>query len=78
MFTRMAGITLAIADAKLQEYLDAETAVLASQEYQIAGRSQKRALLSDIRAGITEWNDRVLTLSQRASGRGRSITVAPR
>ena len=73
----MAGLTLAQAEAKLQEYLDAETRVLNSQEYSIAGRSNKMAMLEDIQTGIDRWDLRVKTLTQAASGRGRSISVAP-
>ncbi len=74
----MAGITLAQAQAQLDSYLAAETAVLTGQEYEIAGRRMRRANLAEIQAGITIWNQRVQALTLSASGRGRAITVSPR
>jgi hypothetical protein len=74
----MAGITLAQAEAQLATYLAAETAVLAAQSYSIAGRQLTRADLAEIRAGVNTWNDRVIQLSARASGIGRSRTVVAR
>ena len=44
----MAGITLAQAQAQLDAYLAAETAVLGGQEYQINGRRLTRADLRSI------------------------------
>lgn len=60
----MAGITLSVAQARLDLYLAAETAVLAGQEYEIAGRRLKRADLREIRAGIEAWNNKVQSLSR--------------
>lgn len=71
----MAGITLSQAQTQLDAYLAAETAVLAGQAYEIAGRRLTRANLADIQAGIRLWNERVITLSQRSSGRSRGRTV---
>lgn len=73
----MAGITLEQAQTQLATYLAAETKTLTSQEYRIADRLQKRALLSDIRAGIDEWNARVQSLSNAATGRSRCRTISP-
>lgn len=72
----MAGITLAQAQAQLDAYLAAETAVLSGQSYEIAGRKLTRANLGDIQTGITLWNQRVQALAARASGGRRAI--APR
>jgi len=72
----MAGLSLATAEAKLQEYLDAETAVLSGQSYTIKDRSLTRADLKDIREGIVYWNDIVRSLNASTSGRGRSISVS--
>ena len=69
----MAGITLAQAQAQLDAYLAAETAVLLGQSYEIAGRSLKRADLNNIQAGITLWNERVKELSARSAGVRRAI-----
>jgi hypothetical protein len=74
----MAGITLAQATARLQQYLDAEAAILARQEYRIGDRSMKFADLAEVRAGIQVWDRRVQDLTSRSSGRGRSITPTPR
>ena len=71
----MAGITLAQAEARLAEYMAAETAVLTAQSYEIAGRRMTRADLAEIRAGIDAWNARVGMLTSRVGGRGRSRTV---
>ncbi|MBY0243177.1 MAG: hypothetical protein K2X55_28115 [Burkholderiaceae bacterium] len=69
----MAGITLARAQAQLENYLNAETAVLAGQSYEIAGRKLTRADLQTIQAGITAWDRRCKELGGR--GRARTIVV---
>ena len=71
----MAGITLIQAQAQLDAYLAAETAVLSGQKYEIAGRMMQRAQLSEIQQGITVWNSRVVTLTGQQQGRSRSRTV---
>lgn len=71
----MAGITLAQAEAQLAAYLAAETAVLKSQRYEVAGRMLTRADLKEIRFGIEVWDARVKNLSRRAAGRSRSRTI---
>lgn len=73
----MAGITLAQAQAQLDAYLAAETAVLSGQSYTIGGRSLTRADLKAIQSGITLWNQRVQELSARSSGRGRAVVPRP-
>ena len=73
----MAGITLAAAQAQLDAYLAAETAILSRQEYVINGRRLRFADLAAVQAGITLWDRRVKDLSSRAAGRGRSITLRP-
>lgn len=52
----MPGITLEVADLRLQEYMAAEKAVLASQAYKIDGREMTRADLEAIRSGIEYWS----------------------
>ena len=74
----MAGITLAQAQAQLDAYLAAETAVLAGQSYEINGRRLDRARLAEIQQGIDRWNRRVVSLSQSDSGGSRSRTIVPR
>ncbi len=73
----MAGITLAIAQARLDAYLAAEAAVLSGQRYEINGRVLWRADLAEIRAGIDTWNQRVQQLSRRASGRSKAVVPRP-
>ena len=63
----MAGITLAQAEAKLVEYLAAETAILNNQSYTISGRSLTRADLDAVQEGVQIWDGRVKALS--AGGR---------
>ena len=73
----MAGITLAIATARLNDYLDAEVKVLGGQEKKMGDRMLKRADLAEIQAGIQIWDRRVQELSSRANGRGRGFTPRP-
>ena len=75
----MAGITLAQAQAQLDAYLAAETAVLGNQSYKIGEREFKRADLAAIQAGIDRWSDKVgaLSMSTANGGRGRSIVPRP-
>lgn len=60
----MAGITLAQAETALAEALAAQTAVLSSQSYSIAGRSLTRADLGSIRENIEFWNSQVKRLDR--------------
>jgi hypothetical protein len=73
----MAGITLAQAEAKLTEYLAAETKVLAGQKVEIDGESLTRANLEQIQLGVSTWDKRVKELANSTSGRGRARTVRP-
>lgn len=75
MAVTSSGITLEQAQAQLNAYLAAETAVLSGQKYEIAGRTLQRANLAEIQAGINSWDARVKRLSLRAAGRGRTRTV---
>jgi hypothetical protein len=77
MMLGMAGITLAIATARLDDYLDAEVKVLGGQEKKMGDRMLKRADLAEIQAGIQIWDCRVKELSSRANGRGRGFTLRP-
>ena len=60
----MAGITLASSEAKLQEYLDAETKILASQSVSMNGRALTLADLTAVQEGINAWDRRVKRLSR--------------
>lgn len=73
----MPGITLAVAQARLEAYLAAELKVLEGQSYEIGGRRLTRADLSEIRAGVDAWNARVQALGGRAAGRARAIVPRP-
>jgi len=64
----MAGITLEQAEAKLQEYLTAETKVLACQDHVIDGTRFTRADLAAVQQGIKIWEGRVARLSRPAGG----------
>lgn len=71
----MAGITAQQAQTQLDAYLAAETAALAGQSYEIAGRRLTRANLREIREGIEYWSRRVGELTTRATGRSRARTI---
>lgn len=71
----MAGITLAQAQAQLDAWLAADMAVSRKQSYRIADRQLSYADAAEIRSNIDYWNAKVVTLSARATGRGRSATM---
>lgn len=71
----MAGITLAQAQAQLEAWLAASTAVAKSQSYEIDGRKLTRANAAEIRNSIDYWSGKVNILTSRNSGRGRARTV---
>lgn len=70
----MPEITLAQAEAKLVEWMDADTAVATGQSYTIGGRSLTRANSREIRENITFWNNQIRSLS--ASRRGPTLKGA--
>lgn len=55
----MAGITLEIAERKLEMWLNAEDAVATGQSYTIGTRSLTRASLAEIRKQIDYWSSKV-------------------
>ena len=73
----MAGITLEQAEARLQQYLDAEERVLTKQSYNISGRTLTYANLGEIREGIKLWDDRCRQLALRSRGQRRVVVVRP-
>jgi len=73
----MPGITLAIAQEKLNAFLAAQDAVLTGQSYTIAGRSLTRANLADIQKGIDYWNGQVNALERREAGKSRAVVARP-
>lgn len=69
----MAGIDLVKAQAKLNEYLAAETKVLAGQDITIDGTRFTRADLAAIQTGVKIWDERVQRLSASATNGGRAV-----
>ena len=64
----MAGITLEQAQAKLDQYLAAETKILAGQETAIDGDRLTMADLAAVQLGVKIWDARVKELTPAASG----------
>lgn len=69
---------LELEQARLQRYLNAEAAALEAQRYQVGdgseARSLDRARLEEIRAGIAECRQNIVTLEQQAgAGAGRRV-----
>ena len=58
----MPGITLAQAEAKLAEWMAADTAVASGQAYSMAGRSLTRANAREIRENIDYWDSKAKSL----------------
>lgn len=56
-------ITLQTAQQMLSDWLKAEAAVMTGQEYRVGNQMLRRVNLSDIRAAITYWSDKVDELS---------------
>ena len=73
----MAGITLAQAEARLQDYLDAEAKVLAGLVVEMNGRRLTLADLGEIQRGIEIWNQRAQIAKLEANRRGRAVNVSP-
>lgn len=69
----MAGITLAQAEAKLSEYLAAETKILKLQRSSVNGKEIYRADLESVQAGIEIWQKRVNQLSRTGGMRARQV-----
>lgn len=71
----MAGITQAQAQAQLDAWLAASTAVALGQSYEIAGRKLTRVNAAEIREQIEYWETKLTLATQRANGRGRARTI---
>ena len=71
----MPAITLAQAEAKLAEWLLADTAVASGQAVTIEGKSISRANSAEIRKNIQFWNSMVSSLSAAAERGGSGIRV---
>ncbi|WP_262048647.1 DUF6148 family protein [Bradyrhizobium sp. Bra78] len=78
----MAGITLEQAQAQLAKWIEASTAVAASQSYEIetgnGRRKLQRADAAEIRQMIEFWDAQVKTLTPSAAGgRRRTRYIVP-
>jgi len=73
----MSGITLAQAQAQLDAWLAASTAVATGQEYRIGDRMLKRADSADIRSQIKYWQSQVERLANGGGGGIRLRGITP-
>lgn len=71
----MPAITLAQAEAKLAEWLLADTAVASGQAVTIEGKSISRANSAEIRKNIQFWNSMVSSLTDAATRGSSGIRV---
>jgi len=70
----MAGITLTQAQAHLDSWLAADTAVAQGQSYAIGIRTLTRAQAREIRENIEHWDRQVKRLTRGGGIRVRGIT----
>jgi uncharacterized protein DUF6148 len=67
----MAGITLAIAEARLTLWLEADAAVARNQSYTIEERQLTRADAAEIRKNIDYWQAQIVRLQGGSTGGAR-------
>ncbi len=72
----MAGVTLVQAQAQLDAWIAASTAVASSQSYSIAGRSLTRADAQEIRTQIDYWDSKVKELTAIGDSTAAGRTAA--
>jgi hypothetical protein len=65
----MAGLTAAIAQARLDSWLAADEAVAANQSYTINNRTLTRANAKEIRDNIDFWSKKIEELTARETRR---------
>jgi hypothetical protein len=65
------GLTLAEAQARYAAYLTAEEKILAGQSYEIKGRTLTRANLTEVRNGLSYWEN---MCNRLAGTRGAKVT----
>lgn len=65
----MAGLTAAIAQARLDSWLAADEAVAANQSYTINNRTLTRANAKEIRDNIDFWSKKIEELTSRETRR---------
>lgn len=66
----MGGLTLAIAEQHLTEWLAADSAVAKSQAYSIGGRTLTRTNANEIRENIKFWRETVAGLERKVESGG--------
>ena len=71
------SVTLEKAQEMLDGYLTAEANILKSQEYAVADRSTRRAMLDQVIAGRREWEGKVDALTNACGGAPRVTTIIP-
>lgn len=76
----MVGITLEVAQKKLNLWLEAQDIIATGQSYTIGSRTMTRANLTEVRNMIEYWNDWVTKLenAKKTGGRNRVQRVVPR
>lgn len=76
----MTGITLEVAQKKLDLWLEAQDIIATGQSYTIGSRTMTRANLTEVRNMIAYWNDWVTKLenAKKTGGRNRVQRVVPR
>ncbi|TCS37476.1 hypothetical protein EDC30_104280 [Paucimonas lemoignei] len=72
----MAGITLQQAQAQLDAWMAASTAVATGQEYSIGTRKLRRADAAEIRQQIIFWQRQVAQLGATSRGGPRGMRVS--
>lgn len=73
----MAGLTLAQAQAQLDTWIAASTAVASGQSYSIAGRSLSRVDAGEIQRQIVFWDSKVKEMTASAAGVRRTRYLVP-
>lgn len=76
----MAGITLEVAQKKLNLWLEAQDIIATGQSYTIGSRTMTRANLTEVRNMIEYWNGWIAKLenAKKTGGRNRVQRVVPR
>lgn len=72
---RMAGLTAAQLQARLDAYLASELKILNAQDYSADGLRVQRAALAEVREGIRETREQLDALSSPSDGASAPIVV---
>lgn len=73
----MAGLTLLQAEAKLAEWMAADTDLQNGQQVKFGERFLTRADALEVRNNIDYWEKKVQEINAKETGGGRSRTVTP-